>query len=375
MGMNQLKPMIIVLLMLTSTLAGCTGIDTTDLDQQIADQQQSNNEMNETINQQNQANADLQTQLEERNTEIATLNSNVAMLQSSIIDAETYRDSLLKQLEDSNYSTNELRVIMDEINSTIISIYAEIFNLTSIVDHFDDFVCESGEVIPLFLVNDGFEDCYDGSDENVVFINANASIEDLQLIVASLLVNYTDIKNTLQTLEQFNWKHRAFYNSFSGLDLSYENLREANFRDADLSYTNLSYADLSYVTLVNSRMTNVDLSGAIMYRVHATDLWQCPASLPENWECRGSFTSNTLFGPYASLVGEYWNAKDLKNLNLTGADLRHSTFLNSNLSGTTITIESVNSIQNNLQNIIWINTICPDGTNSNNNGNTCENNL
>ena len=366
--MSQLKPMIIVLLMLTSALAGCTGTDTTDLEQQIEDLQQSNDQMNETI-------YNMEITLQERNTEIATLNSNVAMLQSSIADTETYRDSLLVLLEDSNYSTNELRVIMDEINSQIISIYAEIFNITSTVDPYDDFECENGELIPFFLVNDGFEDCYDGTDENVVFIDANASIGDLQLIVASLIVNYTDIKNTLQTLEQFNWKHRAFYNSFTGLDLSYENLREANFRDADLSYTNLSYADLSYVTLVNSRMANVDLSGAIMYRVHATDLWQCPASLPENWECRGSFTSNTLFGPYASLVGEYWNAKDLKNLNLTGADLRHSTFLNSNLSGTTITIESVNSIQNNLQDIIWINTICPDGTNSNNNGNTCVNNL
>ena len=100
--------MIIVLLMLTSALAGCTGTDTTDLEQQIADLQQSNDEMNETINQQNQDNADLQSQLEERNTEIATLNSNVAMLQSSIEDAETYRDSLLVLLENSNISNSEL---------------------------------------------------------------------------------------------------------------------------------------------------------------------------------------------------------------------------------------------------------------------------
>ena len=40
--MNQLKPMIIVLLMLTSALAGCTGTDTTDLEQQIEDLQLSN---------------------------------------------------------------------------------------------------------------------------------------------------------------------------------------------------------------------------------------------------------------------------------------------------------------------------------------------
>ena len=87
--MSQLKPMIIVMLMLTSALAGCTGTDTTDLEQQIADLQQSNDEMNETINQQNQANTELQTQIDERNTEIATLNSNVVILHSSILALES----------------------------------------------------------------------------------------------------------------------------------------------------------------------------------------------------------------------------------------------------------------------------------------------
>ena len=40
--MSQLKPMIIVLLMLTSALAGCIEDDTTDLEQQIEDLQSSN---------------------------------------------------------------------------------------------------------------------------------------------------------------------------------------------------------------------------------------------------------------------------------------------------------------------------------------------
>ena len=51
--MSQIKPMIIVLLMLTSTLAGCAGDDTGNFEQQIADLQQSNNEMEDTISQKN----------------------------------------------------------------------------------------------------------------------------------------------------------------------------------------------------------------------------------------------------------------------------------------------------------------------------------
>ena len=99
-AMNQLKPMIIVLLMLTSALAGCTGTDTTDLEQQIVDLQQSNDEMNETINQQNQDNLELRTLLEG--------------LQLSL-------DDLDKELQQSNDEMNETinqqrQDLMDEIN-------------------------------------------------------------------------------------------------------------------------------------------------------------------------------------------------------------------------------------------------------------------
>ena len=89
--MRQLKPMIIIILMLTSALAGCTSTDTSDLEQQIADLQQSNDEMNETINQQNQLNLELQIQLDEktqmistRETSILSYNTNIAELESSI---------------------------------------------------------------------------------------------------------------------------------------------------------------------------------------------------------------------------------------------------------------------------------------------------
>ncbi|MDB3871694.1 hypothetical protein OAO86_01720 [Euryarchaeota archaeon] len=47
--MSQLKPMIIVMLMMTSALAGCIGDDTTNLEQQIEDLLQSNEEMSDTI--------------------------------------------------------------------------------------------------------------------------------------------------------------------------------------------------------------------------------------------------------------------------------------------------------------------------------------
>ena len=118
-GMSQLKPMIIVLLMLTSALAGCTGTDTTDLEQQIADLQQSNDEMNETI-------YNMEITLQEKNSEIATLNSNVVMLQSSIADAETYRDSLLVLRENSNTSNDELESMIEAANNSILVLQSDL---------------------------------------------------------------------------------------------------------------------------------------------------------------------------------------------------------------------------------------------------------
>ena len=61
---------------------------------------------------------------------------------------------------------------------------------------------------------------------------------------------------------------------------------------------------------------------------------------------------------YADLSNADLRYADLSNANLTGADLS-----NADLSGA------------NLIPVNWNDTTCPDGTNSDDNGNTCENNL
>ena len=48
---------------------------------------------------------------------------------------------------------------------------------------------------------------------------------------------------------------------------------------------------------------------------------------------------------------------------LFGADLGYANLTGANMTGA------------NLDGVRWINTTCPDGTNSDDNGNTCENNL
>ena len=69
-----------------------------------------------------------------------------------------------------------------------------------------------------------------------------------------------------------------------------------------------------------------------------------------------AFSSGLSWG--ANLNGVYLNYADLSGANLGGADLSFTYLLNANLSG-----------------VSWYNTTCPDGTNSDDNGDTCENNL
>ena len=311
--MSQLEPMIIVLIMLTSALAGCTGTDTTDLEQQIEDLRQSNDEMNETINQQNQDNAELQRQLEERNTEIATLSSNVAMLQSSIADAETYRDSLLVLLEDSNTSNDELESMIE---------------------------------------------------------TANNSIQALEKDLAS---NYSSFGHNAML------RSGSFYNA----DFSYVHFGDAQIEDSTFDRVDLSGVDLSSVHLINSRFSYLP---------------ECPTSLPNDWLCIAVFDSFTLddsgfhligptaegawhVGTKANLSGanlngiNFWyfdfSGVDFSNANLNNADLRYSDLSNANLEGASFNLDYSFSGS---AGIIYSNTTCPDGTNSDDNGNTCRNN-
>jgi len=64
---------------------------------------------------------------------------------------------------------------------------------------------------------------------------------------------------------------------------------------------------------------------------------------------------------------------DLSNADLSNADLAGADLSNANLTGADLTGTDLSYAD--LTGTYWHGTICPDGTNSDNNGNTCENNL
>ena len=140
--------------------------------------------------------------------------------------------------------------------------------------------------------------------------------------------------------------------NLNNVDLSFSNLTYV-----DLSYADLSYADLRYAQLVGADLSNTDLSNANMY---VANLFEA------------DLTGADLAGAelnYVRLDSTILSNADMKYVDLRGSDLNNANLSNVDLSYADLTGAILKNT--NLNNVIWYDTICPDGTNSNDNGNVC----
>ena len=160
-------------------------------------------------------------------------------------------------------------------------------------------------------------DGIDVDESRIALLEAELASKDLT--IAILLGNISDMEGELEAVDNviemyymmfvqiqndINWQNQT--RDLSGIFLGNANLRFAELAGADLSYADLTYANLN----------GADLRVA-----------------------------------------------DLSYTNMNNADLRYANLNGADLSGAW------------LNNIVWSDTTCPDGTNSDNNGDTCENNL
>ena len=124
--------------------------------------------------------------------------------------------------------------------------------------------------------------------------------------------------------------------TFVGADLTYADytgpdFERANFTNADLSFAEMNNSVFNYAILPNATLANATLPGANFSRA----------------VLRGSDLTGT------DLSGATLREADLANANLSGANLTNASLLYSNFSATAI------------DNVVWENTICPNGNNSN----------
>lgn len=162
----------------------------------------------------------------------------------------------------------------------------------------------------------------------------------------------------------------------SGGDFSNSNLTNANLEEVELLDAILDGANLTGVEL-DLIIRNYPYQGLYEYRrISARNLTACPASLQSPpYTC----TNGSLVGPYMTLDGIDFTGMDLSdrdlkrasmravilvNVDLSETDMHHVDFTDANLTG-------ANVAGADFYETVWSNTVCPDGTSSNDNGGSC----
>ena len=179
--------------------------------------------------------------------------------------------------------------------------------------------------------------------------NLNSSNEDLLTQLnqtQSHLVSLEyDLNNTIaELIDEIDWANQSV--NWEYMDLNFADLTGAELSGANLSYSSLSSTQLNLVNLSGAKLNFARLDGANLYFANLN-----------NADLIGAVLGNA----------DLTNAS-LVNTNLTDGFMTNADLTNVNLSGAILTNVGFNGVT-------WSNTTCPDGTNSNDNGNTCVDNL
>lgn len=183
---------------------------------------------------------------------------------------------------------------------------------------------------------------FDGPMNGSDFSNANLSSSSfiINQTISLKKANFTSTNFSNSLLRYGSWflNDATFLNSnFNGTTWDSLYADGGNFKGA--SFTN---ANLESTSLVHSNFSNVDMRGAIFNNIHfiSSDLTNADFSnvTLQDGEVQGTIVDHT---------------------NFTNVHFNNQLLVGSNFSTAILT------------GALWSNTICPDNTNSDNNGNTC----
>ena len=155
--------------------------------------------------------------------------------------------------------------------------------------------------------------------------------------------------------------------NLSGADLRMSFLNNSNLSGTDFSYAQLDYVNFGiFANLTNTSFRGVNLGNVQFNRHISFDGVDFSDSIP------GHFEFSPVFN-YVNFSGADFTQSDISSGSFDFVDLTYSNglawvsdgayFENSDLTGATNAVPYGS---------YWSNTICPDGSNSDDNGNTCE---
>ena len=186
-------------------------------------------------------------------------------------------------------------------------------------------------------------------------------------------------------IEASEWRSKAFSNDFSNLDFSHQEI-EIDMRGANFEYSNFSHSTITQHAIIKetkfdyANLSNTEINAFTIREVRFDYSNLVNASLRiEN--------GDYLYFGEANLTGADFNNNGLFNVvyftdaDLSGAVLTDTEWIDSEFDGANLTnVDLTGAIffhwaPSSFVGTIWDNTTCPDGTNSDDNGYTCENNL
>ena len=331
-------------LIITSSLAGCVGSD----------------EDNNVI-------SDYERDITERNHKIETLEAELANLTMNLTSVT----------EESEQEISKLSMNVTELTGEIASLNDQyvllMMNYNSSVLHSENLssqliYCEIvfGPQTPTCLNAEGWYDEYLVREEAEQ--NLSYALEEIEWMESHLVVHLIGVNLSSADLSFADLSDSVIVDSnLSGADLRWSFLNNSN-----LSGTDFSYAQLDYVIFGNfANLTNVSFRGVSLVNVQfnwriSFDGVDFSDSIP------GHFEFSPVFN-YVNFSGADFTQSDISSGSFDFVDLTYSNglawvsdgayFENSDLTGATNAVP---------YNSYWINTICPDGSNSDDNGNTCE---
>lgn len=383
------KAIALTLLIIASSLAGCTtsdDIETIDQDNRITELENKQLELVLSLAEQEQTNSDLL--------------ASISLIESANMQAiealeDDYLDSL-NELETSYLAAMEAAAVvnsqsLDEINSTNAASYD---NLLLTMNTLQSNLQGSQDSINAIILTIDDMDSDDSGDSLAQILLLQQALEDLQLDLESSIANLDSRLNETRAINDFSYldfQGAQLFNFNNGLGILIDPpiFDFSNLMNASLSYSNFSDASFRNANLAGgdglfSTFYNTDFSGAAMYQ----GIWR--QSEFNNALFVGSQLSYTEFR-YSDLSGANLSGavmhggSDWLMVNLSGADLtntwmydvdlRYADLTGADLTGARLAYLNPSYGPADITGVTWTNAICPDGTHASTVGNTCANNL
>ncbi|MDA7603390.1 pentapeptide repeat-containing protein [Euryarchaeota archaeon] len=383
------KAIALILLIIASSLAGCTtsdDIETIDQDNRITELENKQLELVLSLAEQEQTNSDLL--------------ASISLIESANMQAiealeDDYLDSL-NELETSYLAAMEAAAVvnsqsLDEINSTNAASYD---NLLLTMNTLQSNLQGSQDSINAIILTIDDMDSDDSGDSLAQILLLQQNLQDLHLDLESSIANLDSRLNMTRAMNDFSYldfQGAQLFNFNNGLGIQMEPpiFDFAMLDNASLTYSNFSDASFVNANLVGadgifSTFHRTDFSGAQMYQ----GIWRQSdfsdalfiGSQLAYTEFRYSDLSGANLSGAVAYGGSDWLMVNLSGADLTNAwmydvDLRYADLTGADLTGARLAYLNPSYGPADITGVTWTNAICPDGTHASTVGNTCANNL